>query len=189
MARGPYTETLKIIEEPESELGQAYETLKSLFDEVKKLYSQHAPFLSADDLHIEEPNQRAIIHTTNLVTFATRVFCAKDVGFYELNEKFIEIFTLDGEPLEEKPGQLYINFKTQMFLAAVYQEEQEKTKEDMLDDFFPDNLEDLLSRRHPGIPLSQSEAEFINAAKARRELLMNEPSDLELIREFLSLGV
>lgn len=105
------------------------------------------------------------------------------MGFYELNDNFIEIFTPDGAPLDEKPGELYINLKTQMFLSAVLQEEQEKTKEDLLDDFFPANLEDLLSRRHLGMPLSQSELEFVNAAKARRELLMNETSDVESIRK------
>lgn len=63
------------------------------------------------------------------------------------------------------------------------QEEQEKTKEDLLDDFFPANLDDILSRRHLGTPLSESELEFINATKARRELLMNETSDVESIRK------
>jgi hypothetical protein len=183
LAQRPYTESIKIIQEPESELGQVYATLKSLFDQTKKIFSQQTPFLSVDDLHIEKPHHRATIHTTNLATFATSVFGGQDVEFYELNDNFIEIFTPDGAPLEEKPGQLYINFKTQMFLSAVLQEEQEKTKEDLLDDFFPANLEDLLSRRHLDTPLSQSEVDFINAARARRELLMNETSDVESIRE------
>jgi hypothetical protein len=147
------------------------------------MYSPYVPFLSADELSIDEPNHRATIHTANLAIFAASVFGGQEVGFYELNDNFLETFAPDGAPLEEKPGQLYINLKTQMFLSAVLQEEQEKTKEDLLDDFFPASLDDLLSRRHLGIPLSQNELEFIRAVKARRELLMNETSDVESIRK------
>jgi hypothetical protein len=157
--------------------------LKSLFDQTKKFYSPYAPFLSADDLHLDEPSHRATIHSANLATFATSVFGGQDVGFYELNDNFVETFSPDGAPLEEVPGQLYINLKTQMFLSAVLQEEQEKTKEDLLDDFFPANLDDFLSRRHLGTPLSQSEVDLVASAKARRELLMNETSDVESIRK------
>lgn len=146
------------------------------------MYTAYTPFLSADELHLEESNHRATIHTANLATFATSVFGGQDVGFYELNDNFVETFAPDGAPLENKPGQLYINLKTQMFLSAVLQEEQEKTKEDLLDDFFPSNLDDLLSRRHLGTPLSEGELEFINLTKLRRELLMNETSDVESIR-------
>jgi len=53
----------------------------------------------------------------------------------------------------------------------------------LLDDFFPANLGDILSKRHLGIPLSQNELGFISAAKARRELLMNDTSDVESIRK------
>ena len=183
LARGRYEATIKIIQEPESEAGQAYAALKLLFDQAKKIYSPYVPFLSADELRIDEPNHRATIHTANLATFATSVFGGQDVGFYELNDNFLETFAPDGAPVEEKPGQLYINLKTQMFLSAVLQEEQEKTKEDLLDDFFPTNLEDLLYTRHLGIPLSQNELEFISAVKARREVLMNETSDVESIRK------
>lgn len=182
LGRGPYEETIKIIQEPESEAGQSYATLKSLFDHAKKMYSPYVPFLSADELSIDEPNHRATIHTANLAIFAASVFGGQEVGFYELNDNFLETFAPDGAPLEEKPGQLYINLKTQMFLSAVLQEEQEKTKEDLLDDFFPASLDDLLSRRHLGIPLSQNELEFIRAVRARRELLMNETSDVESIQ-------
>lgn len=152
------------------------------------IYSRRLAFLSADELNIKEPNHRATIRTTNLATFVTSVFSGQDVGFYELDDNFIGIFTPDNEPLEEKPGQLYINLKTQMYLSAVLQEEQEKTKEDLLDNFFPTNLEEVLSNRHPGVPLAQSEIDFLNAAKQRREFLMSETNDdVESIRKLLFL--
>lgn len=104
------------------------------------------------------------------------------MGFYELNDHFIETFTPDGEPLQQGPSELFLNLKTQMYLSAVSQEEQERTKEDMLEDLFPINLEDILASRHPETELSQSELNFVASSKTRREYLMNQPSDVDAIR-------
>jgi hypothetical protein len=73
-----------------------------------------------------------------------------------------------------------------MYLSAVSQEEQERTKEEILEDLFPAGLEELLSSRHPATPPSASEKDFINEAKARREYLLNEPSDVDSIRKYLN---
>lgn len=181
LAQGPYSETIKIITQPDSELGQAYATLKSLFDQTKKIYSQQKPFLSADELNIREPEHRATIRTTNLATFVSSVFGGQDVGFYELNDHFIETFVPDGGELQKEPGSLYINLKTQMYLSAVSQEEQERSKEETLDDLFPASLADTLRARHPGTDLTPSEVDFVNEANARREYLQTDSGDADSI--------
>ncbi|OBT73647.1 hypothetical protein VF21_07350 [Pseudogymnoascus sp. 05NY08] len=181
LAQGPYSETIKIVTQPESELGQAYATLKSLFDQTKKIYSQQKPFLSADELNIREPEHRGTIRTTNLATFVSSVVGGQDVGFYELNDHFIETFVADGAELQTEPGLLYLNLKTQMYLSAVSQEEQERTKDEVLDDLFPVSLGDTLRARHPGSDLTQSEVEFVKEANARREYLQNDSGDPDSI--------
>ncbi|OBT98169.2 TTAGGG repeat binding factor [Pseudogymnoascus verrucosus] len=181
LAQGPYSETIKIVTQPESELGQAYATLKSLFDQTKKIYSQQKPFLSADELNIREPEHRGTIRTTNLATFVSSVVGGQDVGFYELNDHFIETFVADGAELQTEPGLLYLNLKTQMYLSAVSQEEQERTKDEVLDDLFPVSLGDTLRARHPGSDLTQSEIEFVKEANARREYLQNDSGDPDSI--------
>lgn len=187
MAQGPYADTIKIITQPESELGQAYATLKSLFDQTKKIYSQQKPFLSADELSISEPEHRATIQTTNLATFVSSVFGGQDVGFYELNDHFIETFVPDGEELQKEPGMLYLNLKTQMYLSAISQEEQEMTREEILDDLFPADLEEILLSRHPGTALTSDEVEFLKEVKARRDYLQNEIGDVDsLCKRFYS---
>ncbi|KAH6679516.1 telomere repeat binding factor-domain-containing protein [Halenospora varia] len=179
LAQGPYHETLKIVTDADCELGQAYATLKSLFDQTKKIYSQQAPFLSADQLNIKDPKHRFTIRTTNMATFAASTFGGQDVGFYELNDHFIATFTSENEPLGVEAGQLYVNLKTQMYLSASQQEEQDSTKEDILEDLFPLDLERTLSNRRPGQSLAPSEVSFIQDCNARREYLMAEPSDVE----------
>lgn len=183
LAQGSYSETIKIVSEAESELGQAYATLASLFDQTKRIYSEHAPFLSADDLGIREPKHRATIRTTNLATFIMSVFGGQDVGFYELNDQFLDTFTQEGEPLGRELGFLFLNLKTQMFLSVASQEEQEMAKEDILEDLFPFNMEGLLVARHPETSLASSELEFVQALKERREYIMNIPPDVESIRK------
>jgi hypothetical protein len=182
LTQGHWLATLRVVQAPQSELGQAYTTLKSLFDQTKQIYSQNDPFLSADELNIHEPEHRATIRITNLATFISSAF-GGSVGFYELNDHFIETFTADGEPMSKEAGDLFLSLKTQMFLSAVTQEEQERAKEDILEDFFPAGFDELLMSRHPAIELAESENEFLRASQERRYFLMTEANDIESIRK------
>jgi hypothetical protein len=161
--------------------------LKGLFDQTKKIYcqfpEQDGHFLSSDELNIREPNHRETIRTTNLATWVSIVFGAQ--LFSELNENFIDHFTPRHAPLSKEAGQLCIEFKTQMYLSAVSVEEQEKTKEDLLDELFPSNLESILADRHPDIPISVSEMEFVKDIAARRDFLMIQNDDVDSTRTYL----
>ncbi|SZF05433.1 unnamed protein product [Blumeria hordei] len=182
LARGPYHETIKIVTTPESELGKAYALLKSLFDQTKKIYSPHSSFLSVSALNVVGAEHRATIRRANLATFISSVFCGYDVGFLELNDHFIDTFTAENSPLEKEPGMLFLNLKTQMYLSAVSQEEQERTREDILEDFFPNDLDELLRNRQTNRSLSESEENFLQSYVTRRELLANAPVDLDSIQ-------
>jgi hypothetical protein len=177
----PYNETISVITNPDSNRGQAYQTVKNLFDQTKKMYSQTADFLSADDLNIREPEHRATIRLTNLATFVHSTFSGQDVGFYALNDAFLETFIEPGAEVGKEPGILYQNLKTQMYLSAVSQEEQERTKDDILDELFLANFEEVLQARHPSMPLSDTEQEVVKEMAARCEYLRNESTDVECI--------
>jgi protein TBF1 len=140
-------------------------------------------------LSISEPAHRATIRTTNLATFVSSVFGGQDVGFYELNDHFIETFVADGEELQKEPGMLYLNLKTQMYLSAISQEEQEMTREEILDDLFPADLKEMLLARHSGTALSSDEMEFLKEAKTRRDYLQNETGDVDSICKEIILSV
>lgn len=177
----PYNETISVITNPESNRGQAYLTVKNLFDQTKKMYSQTADFLSADELNIREPEHRATIRLTNLATFVHSTFSGQDVGFYALNDAFLETFIDPGAEVGKEPGVLYQNLKTQMYLSAVSQEEQERTKDDILDELFLANFDEVLQARHPTIQLSETEREVLREMSARCEFLRNESTDVESI--------
>lgn len=119
-----------------------------------------------------------------MATFVSGVFGGQDVGFYELNNFFIDTFTPEGEPMNTTACSLYINLKTQMYLSACGEEGNDQTKEDILDDLFPADLDQTLLKRHLQQDLSESERDFLDSCKRRKALLLSAPTDAESIRKF-----
>lgn len=186
-------QTIRIIKQPDSELGQAYSTLRSLFDASKKIYSTDEAFLSADDLNMKLPAQRTTIRITNLATFLSSIFGGGSVGFYALNDNFIDAFTSEDEPLHKEQGDLYLSLKTQIFMSATAQPlktnkgPQEyvspsgtSTKQELLEYLFPHDIDELLRGRHPEHPPTSSEVDFVKTSCARRDDLLNAAGDASI---------
>jgi hypothetical protein len=183
LAQTPYSETINNISTAESETGQAFATLKNIFSKTKEIYSKENVFLSADELGFSDVKHRSIIRNTNMATFVAGVFGGQDVGFYELNHWFLNTFTPENETMDTKACNLCTNLKTQMYLSALGEEDNEKTKEEILDDLFPSDLSSVLLARHPDVQLSESETEFVSKCKARKEYLLSVPADADSIRK------
>ena len=175
MAKSTYQEILTIATKPDSDPGQAYATLKSLFDHTKKVYSIQEPFLSPYQLGLVEQMQVDTIRKANMATFVSSVFGSKDVGFYHLNENFLDTFLADGNRLLKSQAQLFLDLKTQAYISAVAP--GERSKEEILEDLFPQDLEEQLLKRRPGAKQpAPSEVDFIQRARNRRKALLEEPS-------------
>ncbi|KAI9832276.1 MAG: hypothetical protein M1819_004454 [Sarea resinae] len=176
LAKKSYPELLSIVTEEDSESGQAYSTLKSLFDHTKKVYSQHDPFLSPYQLNLHEQSQLDTIRKTNLTTFVTSVFGSQDVGFYHLNEFFFDTFVPEGGRLLKSQGALFLDLKTQAYISAM--SHGERSREEILEDLFPTDLEQWLLDRRPGAKqLAPSELDFVKRAQSRREHLLELSGD------------
>ena len=176
LAKGTHQETLTLVAEPSSVAGQAYTRIRSLFEQAKKLYSTCEPFLSAVELNLHTPECLGVIRKANLATFVSSVFGSQDVGFYHLNEYFLETFVPDGGRLLKSQGGLYLDLKTQAYISAL--SKCERSREEILDDLFPQGLEARLLSRRPGAKqLAPSEIDFVKRARSRRDHLLNEPND------------
>ncbi|CUS14375.1 unnamed protein product [Tuber aestivum] len=183
LGKGPYQETLNIVTQPESDQGQAYNTMKTLFDHTKKLYT-HEAFLSADELKFEQPEQRATIRRVNLATFVSSVFGSQEVGFFHLNEHFLDTFVPDGGRLLKSQGALYLDLKTQAYISAM--STNERDKEDILLDLFPDDMSSILLNRKPGAKqLTPSELDFAHRLAQRKQHLMMIPDDVNLSEKYV----
>lgn len=167
--------------EPESENGQAYATMRSLFDHTKKVYSTNNSFLSAPGLGLTEPAQVDIIRKANLASFVSSIFGTQEIGFSELNDNFLDIFVPEGGRLLKIQGALFLELKTQAYIASMNSKDCSRTE--LLYNLFPDSLEQGMLDRRPGTrQLAPSEIDFVNRAKSRRDILLGEINNEEAVK-------
>lgn len=153
-----------------------------MFDHTKKVYSIREPFLSSQELGFNGNEQVEIIRKANLATFVSSVFGSQDVGFYHLNEFFLDTFVADGGRLLKNQAGLFLDLKTQAYISAIAN--GERSREDILHDLFPDDLEQgLLNRRPGGKQPSPGEADFIQRANNRKKTLLEEPMTAEAVAQ------
>ena len=173
LAKSTYQETIALINEPDSEAGQEYSTVRSLFEHTKRVYTTKTPFLSPADLDLLEPAQVDVLRKANLATFASGIFGTQEIGFSEMNEHFLEIFVPENGRLLKAQGSLFLELKTQAFIASMNTEDRSKTE--LLLGLFPDDIERRLLARRPGARnLAPSEQDFVKRAFSRRDILLGD---------------
>ena len=162
---------LSLVTEPESEAGQEYSTVRSLFDHTKRVYSTKTPFLSYIDLDLHDPAQIEVLRKANLATFVSSLFGTQEIGFHELNAHFLDIFVPENGRLLKAQGSLFLELKTQAFIASMHSEERSRTE--LLYSLFPEDMETQLLSRRPGARgLAPSEHDFVKRANSRRDILL-----------------
>ncbi|KAE8391930.1 telomere repeat binding factor-domain-containing protein [Aspergillus alliaceus] len=181
LAKSTYQDITSFVSEPDSENGQAYATMRSLFDHTKKVYSTKKSFLSATELELAEPSQVDIIRKANLASFVSSIFGTQEIGFSELNDNFLDVFVPEGGRLLKVQGALFLELKTQAFIASMNNTERSRTE--LLYDLFPDDLDMRLLEKRPGTrQLAPSETDFVNRAKSRRDILLNDINNEEMMK-------
>lgn len=155
--------------------------LKQLFEELKKVYACKDAFLRISEQGNLGTEAVAIIRNANLTTFVTSCFGSGEVGFYHLNEYFLDTFVNDGSRLLKQQAGLFLDLKTQAYISAM--STRERPKEVVLDEMFPESLEEkLIDRRAGAKSLAPSEDEFIERLRNRRKALEN-GADTEAVLE------
>lgn len=170
LGRGAYMDAIAVATQPDTDQGQAFQILMSLFEQTKSIYSEDA-FLSARELQLNKTREYSIIiQKTNLATFVSAVFGAAKVGFFHLNENFLDTFVVDNGRLLKPQGALFLDLKTQAYISAMGQ--VERSQREILDDLFPEDIDRiLLARRQSTKVLAPSEADFVARCRRRREHL------------------
>ena len=102
-----YKKIIDLASNPETPQGATYRDLTSLFEFTKRLYSEEDPFLTVEHLapgmwHVGEvtpqifKNKEQSIESTlrkvNLATFIAATLGTMEIGFFYLNEFFLDIF-------------------------------------------------------------------------------------------------
>lgn len=155
--------------------------MRSLFDHTKKVYTTKTSFLSASELELTEQHQVDIIRKANLASFVSSIFGTQEIGFFELNKNFIDVFVPEGGRLLKVQGALFLELKTQAFISALGS--AERTRSELLFEMFPESLEQEILDRRPGTrQLAPSETDFVNRARSRRDILLSDINNQEALR-------
>lgn len=142
IAKASFPQIQEIMRDTGTEDGQAYSTLKSLFDQTRKVYSREGSFIDAIAIQMFQPSQQEIIRKANVATFISSILGAHDVTFFHLNEFFMETFVPLGHRLLKWQGAIYLDLKTQTYISALMN--SNGSPEAMLDELFPSDLDSTL---------------------------------------------
>ena len=153
-----------------------------MFRNTKRIYSETDPFLDARALGLVDAIHVETVRRANLATFMTSVLGSQDVGFYHLNASFLDTFIPDGQQLLKSQADLFLELKTQAYISAV--SSGERTREQVLEDLLPENLEQTFIARKSGVgQLTPTERAFLKKARDRRKELLQEPYSPDGIRK------
>jgi hypothetical protein len=187
LAKGSQDTLLKAVIEPESKEGVAFRRMLDVFEQVKKIYTKE-PFLvppDVDETIAKTNKQKAVLQRANLTTFVCAIFGSTQVGFFHLNKYFIDAFVSENGRLLKSQGALYLELKTQAYISAMKQDQQDESLEETLDELFPDDIDKtLLERKTRSRALVPSELDFANRCKKRRENLQAEHSAEDLSEKY-----
>lgn len=190
-----YQDTLTTVTHAFSERGMAYRILLDAFEDLKRMFFPSAspragtsskslalrPFLDYDIEGIERTRPNMItIQRTNLATFVAAIFGSIEIGFWELEKWFVKVFVPKGGRLLKQQANIYLNLKTQAYIAAVESSDNVELRREALDELFPEDLEQRLHEMFDQrIALSPTEMDFVERCQRRRENIEAvEPSEL-----------
>ncbi|KAJ5330714.1 hypothetical protein N7476_000497 [Penicillium atrosanguineum] len=181
LSKNSYQDLTAMVSEPDSENGQAYATMRSLFDHTKRVYTVKHSFLQPTDIEITESSQLDVIRKANLASFVSSIFGSQEIGFAELNDQFLDVFVPEGNRLLKAQSGLYLDLKTQAFIAAM--NNKSRTRTQLLYELFPEDMEQRLLARRPGSrQLAPSETDFVSRLNSRRDILLRKINDEEALK-------
>lgn len=152
-----------------------------------------------------EQSIESTLRKVNLATFLAATLGLLEAGFFHLNEAFLSVFcplnNLDpansmsnmsptnmnpqsnvNSVIGDKVGKifkpqasLYLDLKTQAFISGLVA--GERSREAILEDVFPTDLEEILLKRRGVKTLSPTELDFVTRCKSRKETLLKSESD------------
>ncbi|KAF2428835.1 hypothetical protein EJ08DRAFT_662223 [Tothia fuscella] len=166
----------------DGEKGQSFANLEHSFEQSKKSFIRDQLFIDPASIQPTSPAVIRTIRKTNIATFVLCAFRGRDVPFLDLNESFLDIFMPTGTRLFKTEGALFLELKTQAYIAVMLS--TDLAREDVLDQFFPRDLQLVILRRRPEpTHLAPSEQDFISRINTRRQYLQAGSDDMEALSQ------
>ncbi|KXJ96372.1 telomere repeat binding factor-domain-containing protein [Microdochium bolleyi] len=164
----------------DSDVAREYVCLKTAFDAQRRCLSEDSLLLDPYSLGVYD-GDREIVRVANLAASCASLFSTLDIGLEEVNDQFLTIFIPQGHDLSQDAADIFLALKTQIFLAML-DGQQERTRDEILDEVFPTTMRAVLESHHIGWPLNSIETQFLIDAEARKAMLRNESNDADSIQ-------
>ncbi|KAF2842209.1 hypothetical protein M501DRAFT_397773 [Patellaria atrata CBS 101060] len=173
LSKGSFQEIVAIVTDSRTLAGQSYAAMRTLFEDTKKPYTRdNENFIEPRALNITRPDHVESVHKANVATFVSCIFGSNHIGFWELHDRFLEIFVRPGTFLSQLQGALLLELKTQAYISSMYA--GNRSKQQLICAYFPKNLPSHLLARHPSLELNNVEHSFLAQASIRRQQLLAE---------------
>lgn len=91
----------------------------------------------------------------------------------ELYSAFFPIVLHHDAELSRRVADLFVATKTQAVIDSVARGVQEKPIDQIIDEAFPAHLEQVLTRRHEGLDLTDTERFLVRSAQERKDALLS----------------
>ncbi|VEU20994.1 DEKNAAC101848 [Brettanomyces naardenensis] len=247
IAQGPFQKVMELVSNRESYSGISFGNLVELFETTKRVYnSEENPFFTVENvtfglwkfgeaapefLRGKEETVEGTLRKVNLATFLLATLGLIDLGFFFLNEAFLDVFcppqNLDPSKsisylhqedtlqstLPEASAQpvrstthnqtkflksqaiLFLELKTQAFISAI--ELGDRSKQEIIQDLFPDNIDEILMRRKDSAYdatkaklarnstfFTPAELDFLKRCDSRRKNLLEVKDDSSLMETY-----
>jgi hypothetical protein len=163
--------------------GQAFANLESMFEQAAGQFPhEHSnTFIDVEQMQTISTSALSAIRRANLATFTTSVFRGRDIPFMELNAAFLDIFMPTGTDLLKTEASLFLEFKTQAYMAIAMSHNYSR---ETLDRLFPRDLQLTILRRRAEPPhLAPSEQDFISRLNTRRQYLLACSDSIEALSQ------
>ncbi|KAH7039915.1 telomere repeat binding factor-domain-containing protein [Microdochium trichocladiopsis] len=164
----------------DSDVAREYVCLKTAFDAQRRCLSEDSLLLDPYSLGVYD-GDREIVRVANLAASCASLFSTLDIGLEEVNDQFLMIFIPQGHDLSQDAADIFLALKTQIFLAML-DGQQERTRDEILEEVFPTTLRSVLEAHHIGWPLNNIETQFLADAEERKTMLRNESNDADSIQ-------
>lgn len=181
-------ETLALMADDESEFRKAYNTLKTALAHARRIFSETSPLLFPDELDISDSEDRETIRMSNLAVISTNAFTEDGTLLADAHDNFPAIFVPEEGDFAKDLKPLYLHLKTQAMLNSLETANTPNERSDVLDRFFPPNIDEVLTQRHGDGLFQGNREELVSEVGIKRQALLESILDDEKRGRLLACG-
>ena len=163
--------------------GQAFSNLESMFHAATRSLPRDGSnhFIDTEQTQFIANGAGTAARKANLAIFAMNIFKGRDIPFTDLNAAFLDIFMPTGTCLLLNEGSLFLELKTQAFMAMSMGQSYPREN---LEQLFPRDLQlTILRRRTESHHLAATEQDFISRYTSRRQHLSSCCDDIDALNQ------